>query len=221
MAENTLSPEEKAKKEAEQKAYTDRLNSLKSLMVYAGAQNLSGAKNKFGEIGAKAGRAGYAAFMTSDTANQYRKSLYTEKMEEASDLGTVAMPDYPTNYELERVAINLIGDASMMISLGDLEKIVTENKDCKFKVPDKFKGLTVAQVQEKIQKKAAEAKNKGEKYKPTEEENDAMVTYQTLMEGYNLGAAFKMVQGSYMNEINAVSTALNEKYKPKAEENRA
>jgi hypothetical protein len=216
MAKETS--EEQAKKEAEQKAYNDRLSTLKSLMVYAGARELNGESNKFGEIGAKAGKLGYATFVTSPEADKYRKAIYAGKMEEYNQSGTVAMPEYATNYELEKMALALIDDASSRVKFSDLEKIVTEsNKECKFKVPEKFKGLTAEQVQIKIKKKAEESKAKGEKYKPSEEENDAMVTYQTLMEAYNLGAAFKMVQGYYMNGVNQTSEVLNEKYKPKEE----
>jgi|GEM_PF-4743975 len=209
-------PEEKAKQEAEEKLYKTRLSNLETLSIYAGAQNLSGEKNKFGEIGARAGKAAYTKFMTSTDADKYRKELYAEKMEDAAGLGTVATPDYPTNFELEKTAIGLIQDASLMVTLGDLEKKVGGiSKELKFKVPEKFKELTIAKLQKKIQEKTAEAKAKGEKYKISEEENDVMLIYQTLMDAYGLGSAFKVVQESYMDDVNAVSKEFNEKYKPK------
>lgn len=214
MVEKTLSPEEKAKQEAAAKLYEDRKSRLKSFMVYSAAKTLSGEGNPFGEMGTQAGKMTYSQFMTSKIADDSRKELYQEKLEEAEGLGTVSQPDYPTNYELERTAIGLLGDSFNNLKLGDLEKIVKGiNKECTLKVPEEFKDFSMA----KIQKKIMEAKAKGEKYAPSEKEEAQVQTLKMLEQAYYLGTAFNAVRESYMSGVNHFGEVLNEKYKPKAD----
>ena len=245
MAEKEKSKDQIEAEKAAKKLTENRISSLKSLAIYEGARYLKSTDVPYGSQGVSAGNSAYGQFLGSEKAEGMRKELYTSKLEQAANSGTIAQPEYTSNFEVEQNVLGLIEDARTGLTLGDLEKIVGETSPgyLKFKIPEKLKGKNTGVVEKKIQEETRklqteamsyqEKVQKGEitfeeanvkineiqkkAYKPSEEENQILQIFEALNFAYTDGAANALQRSHKMLGFNQVGKEIEERYKPKEE----
>jgi hypothetical protein len=169
---------------------------------------------KFGELGQASAQSEYAKVMTSDTAKKIRDELYKKEMENWKNSGLYEKPNYPADYAVAQRFNQSVQESSMCLKLGDLEGIISKmagDGALTDKLPDQLKNFTY----ESIAQKVMEAKQKGENYKPSETEQEALQMYNVLMEAYTRTTAKKLIGNSYLDDVNAAVHQIAEKYESK------
>ena len=149
-------------------------------------------------------------YFKSDYAGKVRADLEDAAQKEAEQLGVAGNYDYSVgNGHVAAQTMKIVQSAGAMAQLGELEAVVKKaGAKLNFNVPDALKTYQPTEIFSKMDKEGKDSLS--------EEENDALVMYQTLMEAYSTACAVKYID--YFAEANSRGAKLSEKYEPEKKE---
>jgi len=142
----------------------------------------------------------------SKAFGEKRNELRAEAQKEAEGLGYSQPIETPTDQQVTLSYLAEFGQATAVLDLGELEKIVNEKAKAKldFKVPEVLKKYSAMGLQ--LQSRNGEL---------SKEESDAFQMYQALVEAYKIGSALQQTDsGAYFAGVNQMGSRIAENYKP-------
>jgi hypothetical protein len=174
-----------------------------------GSNFLKRVPNAFGNSGYGAGVSTYAESMESENAQNIRETLYDNKKREAQLLGIAETPSRPTDYETMRYVAGIVQENQMIIPLGALEEVVAKVAGpLGFNVPEEWKTLTFAEINQEIGEKLAAGEELSEELK------DKNQMFSALRQAYEMGAGKGIFDKHYLATVSALGKEITDKYAP-------
>ncbi len=166
----------------------------------------------YGQLGLQGGEETYTQTMSGEEADNERKGIYAERLEEKKQLGISEEAPYPTNYDIIAKLKKQLREVQVRAKLSELEehaKAVGAQLD--FEVPEELKGY----IQSELIQKAITEDGKIDISKLDDKEKDALGMYQVVTDSYERALGLKAAQTNYFADLNKIGKQIVDKYKPR------
>lgn len=164
----------------------------------------------YGALGKQGAEAAYEVLMNGDRVRKMIDGDYQTRLQIGKNRGLVGQPNRLTPYDVSFKIAEQIEQDKAILTLGELEGIVKGIDDgFEFVVPKKLRGMKFYKLREKL----AEKKSKG--MDPSEQEVDAINSYQILTKAYDRAVTFKAIKAGDFADLNEAGREISERYEPK------